>query len=206
MKYILKNIYMPEKIFIRKAKISDADEIAQLHIENINKGFLTKLGDKFLVGIYKFIIIGPESFCFVAVIDKKIVGFISATENCQLLYKRFFSKNFYLGFKVIIIKIFDLSVIRKSIDHLFLPKKRQVLPKAEFLTIAVDNKIKRKGLGTQLFERMRREFRKRKTEGFIAIVGQSLKPSNRFMDKMKAIKISEIQVHKGEISNVYFWK
>lgn len=197
---------MSEKILIRKARISDANKIAQLHIENISKGFLTKLGKKILVSIYRFIIIGPESFCFVAVINKKIIGFVSATEDCQLLYKRFFRKNFYLGIRVILTKVLDLSVIRKSIDHLFLPKRRQVLPKAEFLTIAVDRKIKRKGLGTKLFKRMKEEFKKRKTEGFIAIVGQSLKPSNKFMHKMKAIKISEIQVHKGEVSNVYFWK
>lgn len=194
-----------QKFIIRKALIEDSGKIAQLHIKIIKAGFLSKLGKKLLTGIYLFIITSSESFCFVAESNSKIIGFLSATENCNLLYKRFFQKNFFWGLKIIMTKIFDLQVLRKSIDHLFMPRKRVSLPSAEFLTISVDNDIKRRGLGTQLFNAMKDEFKRRKVKKFIVIVGQSLTESNSFMNKMSAKKISEIEVHSGEKSNVYLW-
>ena len=193
------------RIQIRKAHESDSIIIAQLHIENIKAGFLTSLGKKLLTGIYSIIITGKESFCFVAESNGKIVAFLSATQDCNQLYRRFFRKNFFWGLKIIIMKVVNWQVLKKTVDHLFLPRRKVKLPASEFLTIAVDRSVKRLGVGTQLFRIMQKEFRKRKIEGFIAIVGQSLVPSNKFMHKMKGTKISEFEVHKGEKSNVYFW-
>lgn len=193
------------KIKIRKADKEDARIISHLHIRNIKLGFLTKLGPKLLEGVYRFIIVGEESFCYVAELDSKIVGFVAATEDCKLLYKRFFRKNFFWGMKIILTKILDGQVVRKSLDHIFLPRKKSVLPVAEFLTIAVDNCAKRLGVGTKLFKIMKDEFARRSTEGFIVVVGKGLRPSNSFMIKNGGIKVTEFQVHKGEDSNVYFW-
>jgi hypothetical protein len=194
------------KVSIFKATKNNSAEIAKLHIENIKSGFLTKLGHKLLTEIYSFIIGSPESFCYIVTDGKDINGFICATEDCRLLYKRFFKNNFYWGFRILFSKIFRPDIIRKSIDHVFLPRKRAILPPSEILTIAVDNKIVRKGIGTKMFKSIKGEFARRKKETFIAVVGVKLKASNNFMKKMHGKKFTEIEIHKGERSNVYFWQ
>ena len=80
------------------------------------------------------------------------------------------------------------------------------MPKAELLSIVVNETYRGKGISQKLFARLVEEFKKRGSEQFKVTVGSNVKPACRFYEKMGGILHAEIEVHKGEKSRVYVWE
>jgi len=60
---------------IKKAELKQAKEIANLHIQTINQGFLPKLGPSFLQSLYRFLI--AKELVLVYCENTKVLGFVS---------------------------------------------------------------------------------------------------------------------------------
>ncbi len=58
-------------------------------------------------------------------------------------------------------------------------------------------------LGKTLFYALADEFNKEEIDKFKITVGDNLFYANKFYQKMGCIKVAEIEVHKGDKSNIY---
>ncbi len=67
----------------------DPDFAAQLHVSQINEGFLSSLGPRFLRALYRRITRSDGSFLLVAQCDGERVGFIAGSVAVRRLYGQF---------------------------------------------------------------------------------------------------------------------
>ena len=55
------------------ANKNEASQIAEIHIREINQGFLSQLGEKFLTKLYEAMIVSAEAFIVVAEENSSVV-------------------------------------------------------------------------------------------------------------------------------------
>ncbi len=182
-------------------------DAARLHCEGISTGFISSLGLGFVTALYEAISEDKDSFGFVAVEEKKVVGFVAFSVNLSGLYKRVVLKK---GFKfafVLARRIFSMSVIKKVWANVFYPSrmKRMDLPDAELLSIAVSPEGRSKGVARQLIEAGFQECRRRGIDRIKVLVAAANEPANRLYQKCGFQKVFHIDSH-GVLSNIYVAK
>jgi ribosomal protein S18 acetylase RimI-like enzyme len=74
---------------VRAGGEADAGVAATLHAGQISEGFLSFLGPRFLVRLYRRITLSPHSFLIVAEREGTTVGFIAGSTDVSGLYKSF---------------------------------------------------------------------------------------------------------------------
>ena len=192
---------------IRKAEILDLKVIAELHKKGIPTGFLSSLDSKYLSLMYKIII--EEGFCTVAIKDDKVIGFISGTIDAKVLYKKIVRKNLFNLIPLFIKKIFSVSFIKRGFNSFLIPfktgkgmnDKEEVLP--ELLSIVISKEIQAKGIGTELLLNLESELKQKGFAKYKVIAGDNLVSANKFYLKNGFILSEQIELHTGQISNIY---
>lgn len=74
---------------LRPGTVSDASAVAALHAGQIDGGFLSTLGTRFLTRLYRRICLAPGSFLVVAADGDLVVGFIAGAGDVGALYRTF---------------------------------------------------------------------------------------------------------------------
>jgi ribosomal protein S18 acetylase RimI-like enzyme len=74
---------------VRPGTESDAAAAAALHAGQIDSGFLSTLGTRFLNRLYRRICLAPGSFLVVAADGDLVIGFIAGTRDVGALYRTF---------------------------------------------------------------------------------------------------------------------
>lgn len=198
-----------KSIEIKNAHFSNCREIAKTHKEYLGKSFLATLGEKFLTLLYKTLVEYKKGILLVAEDDGKIIGFVSATADTGGFYKYFIKKKFIKASFLLLPKAINLNIVRKIFETLRYSKKNKtniLLPKAELLSIAVEEDYQRKGVAQQLFKALAKEFYKNGIIEFKIVVGDSLLNAKKFYRKMGCIKVGEFELHRGETSEIYIFK
>jgi len=191
---------------IRLADKKDAVQIANIHHQEINQGFLRKLGKKFLRQLYEAMIILPNSFIVVAEENNQIIGFISGCFNISNFYREFLKKYLLKVFFISLLKIFNLSILKKSLEILKYPQKEKGnLPAAELLTIVVLPDFRGQNIAQQIFEKFVAEMKKNGIKQFKVVVGEKLLLAISFYEKMGFKFYSSISVHRNKKSLVYIY-
>lgn len=194
-------------MIIRLATKKDAVQIAKIHKEEIKKGFLSRLGERFLSLFYEAIIFFPDSFVVVAEEDGRVIGFVSGCLNINEFYKKFFKKYAVWTFFVLLPKIYSLVVIKKIFEtKRYSQHTEENLPKEELLTIAVKGDFKGRGISKDIFERFVFEMKQRNVKSFKVVVGGDLERAIGFYEKMGLSFHSEIFIHKGAVSRIYIYQ
>lgn len=188
------------------AKENDALQIAEIHQQEIKKGFLNTLNKNFLARIYSAIIESKDGSCVVAEKNKEIVGFIAGTTNLDRFYFYFLKKYFFQAVFFLFPEIFSFKKIKKIIEVIFYPEKEKDLPKAELLTIAIKNQFQGQGIAGQMFERFVVEMKSRGVDNFKVVVGEKLLPAIKFYEKNGFKFIKNINIHSKELSRVYIYQ
>ena len=190
---------------IRNFTDDEIAQIAHLHEQNIESGFLSSLGGQFLKMVYfsiqeKGVLIGLRR-------DKVIIGFISGVENLSAVYAEFVRKNFLKAIFYILPKVFSFKITKKLFDLVVYPFKKKTdkmkLPNAELLSIVVGAGYRGAGLADLLYKELVKDFKSQNIKDFKIIVGGNLIAAQKFYEKMGAIKSKNINIHKGENSWVY---
>ena len=101
--------------------IKQASEIAMLHAQGIDTGFIRSLGANFLTSLYEAISQSKDSFGLVARQDENIVGFVAFTKDLKSLYKTAIKCYGVSFFFAIGIKLLSPKVIRRIFQNLFYP-------------------------------------------------------------------------------------
>jgi len=186
------------------AKKDEAVQIARIHQEEINQGFLSQLGIKFLAKLYEAMIVSSFAFVVVAKENNRIVGFISGCYDVGKFYRDFYRKYAVSSFFTLLPKVFKISFLKKVFEILKYPKNKQKdLPKAELLTIALLKDFRARGIAQELFKRFLSEMRDREIDIFKVVVGESLPRAIGFYEKVGFKLHSFVSIHKGEKSRIY---
>lgn len=193
-------------INIRLAREGDERIIAGIHRREINKGFLSELGERFLAEFYRAVIQSPGGFCVVAEDKDKVVGFVSGCEGIGGFYKFFLKTHTVKALRVLLPKVFNVGRIKKIFETLFYPRKEKGTPSAELLTIAIESAYQGKGVARPLFNEFIREMRRRNISEFKVLVGESLPRAIAFYEKLGFAFHSTTAIHSKQPSRVYIYK
>ena len=185
---------------IELAKNKDAKEITRIHKQEIASGFLSSLPLKFLEKTYFSVI--ENDFCVTAKENNEIIGFIAGTANIENLYHYFFRKYFFISLFILAPKVFNF---KKIFETIFYVRKKEELPSAELLTIAVKKDFRGQGISKKMLEFFISEMNKRGVKEFKVLVGGNLKPAISFYEKNNFKFLKEIEVHGKEKSRIYIY-
>jgi ribosomal protein S18 acetylase RimI-like enzyme len=186
---------------------ADAQQVADLHIEGINAGFISTLGPKFVKAMYEAIARSDTSFGLVYEEDQRILGFVTFTPNLTQLYKSVIFRNgFRLGF-LLAGKLFSFRVIKRIFETLLYPHRMQKkeVPSAELLSIAVSANARGKGVGYQLVQEGLEMCRRRGIDRLKLLVGVEDLPPNKLYLKCGFKLADQIDNH-NELCNLYIWQ
>lgn len=81
----------PSQGKLRPATLHDLADVARLHVDAIDEGFLSTLGDRFLRRLYRRIHESRDAFLIVAVADngQSVLGFVAGATSVKRLYRQF---------------------------------------------------------------------------------------------------------------------
>jgi ribosomal protein S18 acetylase RimI-like enzyme len=180
-------------------------QVARLHADNIDQGFLSSLGVPFLTLLYESIDANPSSVLLLARHEGKVVGFVTGAEGMRSIYRELLRRWPRLTM-ALLPALLSLRKIRKIAELVFMGKKTQPLTnlsQAELLSIAVDPGQRGQGHAAALYAELVQHFQERRVDGFRIVVGDSLAAAHRFYQRMGATPVGRIEVHKGQSSVVY---
>jgi ribosomal protein S18 acetylase RimI-like enzyme len=180
--------------------------VAELHIANINRGFLGTLGVRFMTLMYQAIDEGADSVLLVARDCDQVVGFVSGTSAMRSVYRRMLRHGPRLFVSLLPVMLSPLRMWR-ILEILRYSRARGQhslsLPEAELLSIAVDEAHRRSGHAEALYQRLCEYFQAGGVPAFKIVVGEALEPAHHFYLRMGAQPVRHVEVHKGEKSTVY---
>jgi ribosomal protein S18 acetylase RimI-like enzyme len=182
-------------------------QVAMLHVANINQGFLATLGNPFLERMYRAIDETGESVLLTEECDGRVVGFVSGSSGMGPIYRRMLRRPLSLAW-ALLPGLLRPTRCKRIIEIMLYGQNKhdsllQPLPQAELLSIAVDPAARGSGVGERLYRRLEEHFRERGVSSFRITVGDALLPAHRFYRRMGAKPVGRTQVHAGEESVVY---
>ena len=190
----------------------DLHRVAQLHAANIDQGFLSTLGPRFLSLIYQAIDECPEACLLLAREGDQVVGFVAGTLNMGPVYRQLRRHWLALGLSLAPSLLIPrrlwriLEILRYSRGGGGEVTAVPTLPAAELLGIAVDPACRGRGIAEDLYAGLKLFFATRGLGEFKIIVGAPLAPAHRLYRRMGAVPVAEIEVHRGAASTVYVQK
>lgn len=178
-------------------------QVAALHQTGIHTGFLSSLGPRFLKQLYKAIPAASSGFVFVGVRGQDVLGFVACTELLGGLYKQALKKRGLAMGLALVPRAFRPSVFKRIIETLFYPSKiADDFPKAEVLSIVVDESMRGKKLASQLIARAVAEFRSRGIRKVKVLVWDQNLAAKRFYEKCGFLLAGHCPHHE-EVLDVY---
>lgn len=189
---------------IVKAEKQNSAQVAQLHIQGINTGFISSLGQKFVQALYDAIIDSEQSFLVVAEEAGHVVAFIAVSSNLSGLYRHVALKNGIKFAFILASKMMSLVTIKKVIANIFYPSKMKKagLPDAELLAIVVAPEYRGRGIAKQLINKCFDECKLAEIEEIKVLVAADNESANKTYIKSGFNFKAAIDSH-GVKSNVY---
>ncbi|OOG37785.1 MULTISPECIES: GNAT family N-acetyltransferase [unclassified Rhodanobacter] len=180
-------------------------QVAALHVANIDQGFLSLLGVRFVSLMYQAIDEGEESVLLVIERDDRVIGFVAGGSGMRPIYRRML-RHAPRVMLALLPSLFSLRRVRRMLEILRYSHRndRSVhLPRAELLSIAVDPAYRGQQHAETLYRKLTEIFSRQGIDEFKIIVGTALAPAHRFYRRMGALPIAEIEVHQNEASTIY---
>jgi ribosomal protein S18 acetylase RimI-like enzyme len=188
------------------AQKNDAQQIAEIHKQEIDQGFLSKLGLKFLSKLYQAMISSKDSFVVVAKENNKVIGFVSGCINVKRFYKHFLKKYTLSALIILLPKLFSFDTIKKILETLKYSKKgKKDLPETELLVIAVKKEFHGQKIAVKMFDCFVVELKKRGIKTFRVVVGENLSRAIGFYEKVGFKFHSNINIHENNLSRIYIY-
>lgn len=180
-------------------------QVAALHANCIDQGFLATLGIRFLSLMYQAIDESPEGVLLVEEKDGRVQGFVSGGNGMGPIYRRMLRRPLRLGWSLMP-ALFKPRALARIYDILRYGRSREgnvLFPDAELLSIAVAPEARGSGIAESLYRRLSAYFAQQGIAAFKITVGDALLPAQRFYARMGAAPKGKVEVHPGESSTVY---
>lgn len=193
-------------MIIRLANKIEANQIEKIHRREINQGFLSQLGVKFLSKLYEAMILSKNSFVVVAKENDEVIGFISGCSNVKNFYKDFLKRYTLWAIIILLPKFLNFATIKKIVETLKYSKKEEKdLPETELLVIAVKKEFHGQGVAIKMFDFFINELKKRGIKEFRVVVGENLSRAIGFYEKVGFKFHSNITIHQNNLSRIYIY-
>ena len=85
-------------------------------------------------------------------------------------------------------------------------RKHDLSSKAELLSIVVDQKAQGSTISRQLMDELKKKFAQNGISHFGVVVSPDNRRANAYYQKMGGVRVSDLEVHKGQTSNVFHIK
>ena len=184
----------------------DLSQIATLHVSSLEKGFLSFLGQEFLILVYTQVYQSSGSFIFVHRDRGQIVGFVSGGTGLKEVYLGLLKTPFKL-FSTLCWRLFKPRVL---LQVLFILLRKQTTKQstfnnidAELYSIAVHNAYRGLDVGTNLYRMLCKRFAELGFSEFKIVVGNELKEAKNFYTKQGAIEFMTLNQGANKRSIVY---
>ncbi len=175
--------------------------MAALHCRQIPWGLLSQLGPEFVATFYAALIRSTLGFAFVAEDDDQFIGFASGVMHWRKFYREFLWRHALQAARVL---VFGL---RRGRWWRLLETTRYAasseLPPAELVSIAVEPTARTSGIGTELVDRILKEFAARRAQWVRVTAGGANSAANRLYAKMGFRLHSRVEIHPGESAAIY---
>lgn len=180
-------------------------EVAQLHIDCIDQGFLPKLGVDFLTLMYECLDEDAGALLLTCERDGRVVGFVTSAASLGGVYRRMLRRWWRLTLALGPSLVRPRRVLRilEIVRYSAAAPAAAALPRAELLSLAVSPKWRGTGCAEELYQGLTRALAQRGEPAFKIVVGAPLTPAHRFYRRMGAEPAAQIEVHRGEASTVY---
>jgi len=181
-----------------------AKDVAALHIQGIDKGFISSLGIKFVTALYEVIARSATSFGYAAEDDGRVCGFVTFTTSLNRLYKSVITKGGWRFAVLLAGKMFSVRRIKKIIETILYPARvnKKQLADAELLSIVIHPEKCKQGLATELVRKSFERCRQLGLDRVKVLVAADNRPANRLYQKCGFKFVEEIDSH-GVASNIY---
>jgi ribosomal protein S18 acetylase RimI-like enzyme len=180
-------------------------EVARLHRDNLDQGFLATLGERFLALMYRAIDETAGAALLVEERDGQVLGFVSGARGMRAIYRRMLSHPVELAL-ALLPSLLRPARVWRILEILRYGGKADAiadLPPDELLSIAVSPLARGSGVAERLYQRLQAHFRERGVAVFRITVGDALEPAHRFYRRMGARPVGRVEVHRGQGSVVY---
>ncbi len=193
---------MTGPLIIRAGREPDAADAARLHAEQIEEGFLSTLGPRFLTLLYRRVVRWPGSLLVVAENDGVVVGQAAATEDVGGLYRQFMLKD---GLVAGLVALPQLARRwRSALETLRYPS-HDGLPAAELLAVAVCSEVRGRGIGRALVLAANEELARRGVTDARVVVAEGNAPARALYRSAGFRPATSIRVHARTRSEVLTW-
>ncbi len=183
------------------------EQIALLHMEGIDRGFLRQLGAGFLTLLYEAIDLTPSGVLISEVKDGRVAGFVSGSASMKPLYKSLLRKPFRLFF-ALLPSLLVPARLKRMVEILRYSRNPHVsaqsdLPSFELLSIVVSPEFRGTGCAESLYRSLEEYCRVNSISEFKIVVGDDLLTAHRFYQRMGAVAVGHTEVHRGAGSAIY---
>jgi ribosomal protein S18 acetylase RimI-like enzyme len=188
-----------------KSKKTLFKEVANLHIKEIESGFLTYLGERFLTQLYRFISGSRSSFLIVALHNDEVIGFICGSSNTKRLFVEFIVRYGFIITPLLLPKFLHYKTVSSAFETIRYPYKQAniTLPRSEILNFCVSNHTQRQGIGRKLFNALVSEYQNRKISEIKIVTGRDQFKAQKFYESLGAKLSRKFEIHKGADSLIY---
>lgn len=178
-------------------------QVAALHAAAIDRGFLSSLGPRFLVELYRAIDAAPGAFLLVEEREGRVAGFIAGSSDLAAVRRRLLRRPIALfaALAPVVVQWRKLSGMLEALRADDVASAG--LPKAELLSLAVAPGYRGQGVADALYARLMHAFAALGVTSFRIMVGAELAPAHRFYRRMGAVPRGTTEVHRGQGSIVY---
>jgi len=179
-------------------------QVAALHADAINQGFLSELGIGFLSLLYEAMDADPDTALIYKVEQGQVQGFVTGGTGLGPICRRLLARFPRLVWALMPVLASPRRI--KRIAEILLHSGQSVpegLPAAELFSIAVRPEARGTGCAGWLYSRLGEYFRSRDIPAFRIMVGEQLAPAQAFYRKMGAIPTATISMHEDECSTVF---
>lgn len=180
-------------------------QVARLHVDNLDRGFLATLGPRFLALMYEAIDACDSAVLLVEKHENGTLGFVSGAQSMGPIYRQML-KHWPRLLTVLLPSLFNPRRLWRILEILRYSGKGSELadlPAFELLSIAVDPSARGQGVSELLYQALVVHCREHGIPAFKIVVGEELAPAHRFYQRMGARLVGDIEVHRGERSLLY---
>lgn len=179
-------------------------QIAAIHIGNIDRGFLSQLGERFLALLYRAMDEGTSATLIVEQSQGRVVGFVSGGTGLGSVYRALLHR-FPALFGALLPALLSPRKLYRIAEILLHSRSRVAsdLPAAELFSMAVIREARGTGCAERLYRGLCDHFEAAGVPAFRIVVGQGLDPAHAFYRRMGARPTGEVHVHGGARSTVY---
>lgn len=192
------------ELHVRRMVAGDADEVARLHALTINRGFLARLGRRFLCELYLGILQDPESSIWVVERGGRVRAFLAYAKSLSGLYRRVLRSRSWRMALAMFPRILHPRFLKHALETWHYPSTQSELrlPEAELLALGVHPELRGRGAGRLLVDQMLARARQDGQREIKVIAGADLDDANAFYQRLGFRHLTQFE-HHGRISNVY---